>query len=536
MRRIILRITTVCAGHCLLIALLSAQSMVLPLDHTLNIRLSKQLYCDSTRAHTSFQPYILSSFGSHLDYDSLLSDGLSNPSANPSWLERKIFSEHLLDVKTQDYHLYFDFLPDIGAGYELQNHRSTNLDTRGIELGGTIGDNFAFRTSYSESVTKFPSYLDQFMQQTYIVPGQGYIKPYSQNEYDYVTGSISYSPSKYLNIQLGQDKNFIGDGYRSLLLSDVAFTYPFLKLTTQVWDLQYTIMWTQFQIPSPGGISDSTFWPKTYGAFHYLDWCLSDRFTIGFFESVMWKAQDTVNGYRGFDLNYLNPLIFFVPVQYSMGSPDKMHIGINLKYKVSDNVISYAQLYIDEMTIGEYFNNRGYWADKNAIQLGCKAFDALDVKNLYVQTEFNTATPYAYSHNDPATSYSHYEQSLADPLGANFYEGIFIGNYTMNRWMLSTQFNYAIYGADSGGLNYGGDIFKSYDTRVSDYGNYTTQGVKTHLWYLDCRVAYMLNPLLNLRVELGVTYRRLASDLVHQESTWIQLGIRGSFKNLYYDF
>ncbi|HVN48088.1 MAG TPA: hypothetical protein VMU30_04625, partial [Bacteroidota bacterium] len=206
-----------------LVAPLSAQSIVLPLDHTLDIRLGKHLYFDSTKSHTSFHPYILSSLGTNLNYDSLLSGGLKNPSENPSWLERKIFSEHLLDVSAPDYRLYLDFLPDFGTGYDAADHRSTNLDTRAFEIGGTIGNNFAFKTQYSESVAKFPSYLDQYIQRTFIVPGQGYIKPYSANEYDDVSGSLSYSPSKYLNIQLGQDKNFIGDGYRSLLLSDVAF-------------------------------------------------------------------------------------------------------------------------------------------------------------------------------------------------------------------------------------------------------------------------------------------------------------------------
>ena len=41
--------------------------------------------------------------------------------------------------------------------------------------------------------------------------------------------SVSYTPNKVLNIQFGHGKNFIGDGYRSLFLSDVSSPYPFLK-------------------------------------------------------------------------------------------------------------------------------------------------------------------------------------------------------------------------------------------------------------------------------------------------------------------
>ncbi len=371
------------------------------------------------------------------------------------------------------------------------------------------------------------------------MPGQGYIHFNGTTAYesDYPTGTISYSPSKYLNLLLGQDKNFIGDGYRLMLLSDVAFSYPFLKLTAYVWDLQYSIMWAQFQEPKPGALPpDGAYWPKKYGVFHYLDWNVTDRLTMGFFEAVTWKQTDSVYGYRGFDLSYLNPLIFFRPIEYSMGSPDKMKIGFTAKFKLSDNTLAYSQLLIDEMVINEYLHFRGFWADKYAFQLGFKAFDVLGMKDLSALSEFNTASPYTYSHWDYMTNYGQYEQPLADPLGANFYEWVTIANYRIKRWELRAQLNVARYGADSANTNFGGDIYKSYNTRVRDYGNYTTQGVRTDLYIADVRVAYVLNPLINLRLELGINYRNQVSTLNPEKSTWVTLGIRSSFRNIYYDF
>ena len=532
----------VAAALCVMTASLTsdavAQSEYLPLDHDLNFRIGQRINALSSKAHTSIQPYEVSRLGLSMSYDSTLTYGRGYTYGATSWLERKIFSEHLMEVRTDEYRLSFDFLPDVGLGYDLANHRSTSLDNRGVEFAGSIGSDFSFRAQYFESVAKFPSFIDRYIKRTSIVPGQGYQKKYSSTEYeyDYPVGTVSYSPSKYLNIYLGQDKNFIGDGYRSTLLSDVPFDYPFLKLTAYVWDLQYSIMWAEFQEPKAAVIASNEFWPKKYGVFHYLDWNVTHRLSLGFFEAVTWKAVDSTYGYRGFELSYLNPIIFFRPVEYSMASPDKMKIALTARYKLSDNVTTYGQALIDELVISEYFSNRGFWANKYALQLGVKGFDLLDTKNLSLLSEVNTASPYTYSHWDYMTNYGHYEQPLADPLGANFYEWVTIANYRHERFEFRAQLNVARYGADSGKVNYGEDIYKSYNTRYRNYGNYTTQGVKTDLYIADFRIAYVLNPLLNLRLELGVTYRDQVSALNPYKSTWVTLGLRSSFKNIYYDF
>jgi hypothetical protein len=50
-------------------------------------------------------------------------------------------------------------------------------------------------------------------------------------------------PSKNFDLQLGYGKNFIGDGYRSLLTTDGP--YPYFKLNTTFWKIKYTntYMW-----------------------------------------------------------------------------------------------------------------------------------------------------------------------------------------------------------------------------------------------------------------------------------------------------
>ena len=111
-----------------------------------------------------------------------------------------------------------------------------------------------------------------------------------------------------------------------------------------------------------------------------------------------------------------------------------------------------------------------------------------------------------------------------------------IAQYSFDRFDVRAQFNYARYGDDSSKVSFGKDIYKSYTARVSNYGTYITQGVKNDLLYADLRVAYVLNPLTNLRFELGAVYRKLTSVLSMQESMTVTFGLRSSFRNLYYDF
>ena len=45
----------------------------------------------------------------------------------------------------------------------------------------------------------------------------------------------------------------------------------------------------------------------------------------------------------------------------------------------------------------------------------------------------------------------------------------------------------------------------------------------------------MLNPLYNLRLEAGITYRKLSNSIENTTATWFTIGLRSSFRNIYYD-
>ena len=85
-----------------------------------------------------------------------------------------------------------------------------------------------------------------------------------------------------LTYSLGHGKHFIGDGYRSMMLSDNSFNYPYFKITTDVWKFKYVNLFSYFQdinfdIDKPD-ISKSKF-----SAIHYLSTNIGERLNIGIF-------------------------------------------------------------------------------------------------------------------------------------------------------------------------------------------------------------------------------------------------------------
>lgn len=500
------------------------------------------MYNTDTRLHTSVKPMIVDD-SLQPKYDALMQLGVAE---RYSWGGRKLYNEHLIDIKEDDYTFYADFLPDFQVGRDFAgNGRTTWLNTRGAQAGVTIEDKFSLYVNFFENQGVFPQYLDEYIFTRTVTPGQGYGKSLENGrKKDWMYGSavLSYAVNTYLNVTLAYDKNFIGDGYRSMLLSDVSSNYTALKLTGKLGNVQYLSMWTYMLDPMHPRSLDSLQragdnWK--WGAFQYLDWNVDNRFSVGLFQSVVWGSRNAA-GQRGFDFNYFNPIIFMRPIELTnTSSPDKMHLGLNTKYKVLKNLTVYGQFLLGEFTAKEFFAGNGHVNNKWAAQFGFRGFDAFGIKDLNFLAEYNTARPYTYAHFDPVSNYSNYGQSLAHPWGANFRELVGILNYSYSRFDFSFQGTWGQFGTDpNSGSNFGGDIFQPYGTHQRVYGNYIGQGVENNLLYADGRVSYLFNPKYNLRIEAGALYRRhgVPEQGIHHQTGMLTLGLRASFRNFYYDF
>jgi hypothetical protein len=495
----------------------------------------RYVYRPGVKFHTSVKDYRTDEIDKVVDTDSLLfsSIGLERKQRN-FW--RRILSDDLLAWKDDDIKVVINPLVDFALGKDSPSGRNTYTNTRGLFIKGNIGRNVHFYTDYYENQEAFPTYVEQFIDQNRVVPGQGKSKNFGSDANDFAaaSGYLSANASKWINLQLGFGKNFIGDGYRSLILSDNSFNYPFLKITATFWNVKYMIMWNQMSWLETDNSNDELY-PKKYGVFHYLDWNIGKRFSIGLFENVIWANRDS-SGYRGFEAAYLNPLLFFRPVEYSLGSPDKMLVGMNTKYIVAKNVTLYGQLVFNEFKFDELTSGNNWWANKYGFQLGLKSFDIFGVSNLDFQTEYSQVRPYTYSSYTAINNYGHYNQPLAHPLGANFRESVTIANYRLKRWYFRGQLNIAKYGDDTKDVNYGHNIYLPSNTRPGDYGHTLGQGIKTDLLYGDASVSYLINPRNMFNICLGARYRKKTTADATEESRHIYFAVRMSLRNHYYDF
>ena len=449
---------------------------------------------------------------------------------------RKLLSEHLLQVQDKDVHLYVDPLLEFAGGKDRAYDRDLIVNTRGVRINGSVGKRFGFNATFYENVGRFPRYLDSVVNISRVVPGQGRVKSLGDGAFDYAftTGTIHYQLNRHFTFEFGQDRNFIGDGYRSLLLSDNAFHYPYLKIITDIWKIRYVNLFTELrELNRPSNDSDPFI--KKYASMHYFDINIGKRATLGIYEAVIWHS-DSIDGARGFDIAYMNPFIFFRPVEFSIGSPDNVLMGINFKYKLSSNHQLYGQLMLDEFLLKNVRAGNGWWANKQGIQAGFKSFDLFGLKGLYVQGELNYVRPYTYQHLDRWGTYTHYRSALAHPLGANFTEYVGIARYTHRRFQMDMKITSAEVGLDTAGLNFGQNIFISYNSYVNEYGNKVGQGLNTRINWTEITFSYLVNPMYRMNIFAYAGRRSFANARV-KDSTWIvQAGLRTSLFNRYYDF
>lgn len=511
-------------------------NQIQPYTYSQYQKLYKSTYDVKTTSHTSLLPYFKEDSLTYTLHDSLLRYGVDTN--KKKFIPRKLFNEHLIDVRKEDFTAYADFLPDFTVGRDFKTGKNLWLNTRGFQIGGTVGDKFSFYTSGYENQAVFADYLERYINTNEVVPGQAYDRSFGKRtkDWSYVSANISYTPVKYLNIQLGQDKTFIGDGYRSLLLSDYASNYPFLKLTANLGNVQYMSMWSYMSDPRANRFSYDTGYRKKWGIFHYLDWNVTDRLSLGFFDSIILVDRDDQGNKRGFDFSYVSPIVFLRPVEASNGSPDNALIGFTAKYELLKWLTVYGQFSLDEFEADNFFANEGSSRNKFGYQIGVKGFNLLKIENLNFLGEFNSVRPYTYTGRVPIINYAHFNEPLAHPMGANFNELLGILSYSWKRFDFEQELLYARYGLYDGLINYGKDIYRSWLYPAQLKGNFIGQGLKTNFYFSNTRASFLLNPKYNLRLEAELTVRRESNAQIIRNNSIISFGLRSSFRNLYKDF
>lgn len=395
---------------------------------------------------------------------------------------------NFFEVNTKDFHLKINPIINFHAGYQIGDSNAMRfINQRGAEIRGNIDQKIGFYANITDNQAKFPEYYRLQVINRNAVPNEGLVKKFKNGigfDYYNAVGYINIKATKHINVRFGHDRHFIGNGYRSLLLSDEGSNNLFLQLNTKIWKLQYQNIFTELTRQVSFGVPD-TLRGKKYGTFHYLSANVAKNLQIGLFEGIIFSRN------KFFELQYLNPIIFYRSVEHNLGSPDNVMIGLNAKYNFKQAFQIYGQFALDELKFGEIRNNRGWWANKFAYQIGAKYIDVAGVSNLDIQMELNRVRPFMYSHSKTDNNYSSYNQPLAHILGANFTELLGVIQYMPHHQLrFIGRGNYIQQGLDSLGANYGSNIFLSNTTRESNFGNYVGRGIKTNIINLELRMIY----------------------------------------------
>ena len=517
-----------------------------PFNHTQYAEFEGYLHEKGSEFHSGLKPYRVKQLNESIAFDSIQRVNHHKSKFSRTLVGRKLFRQSLLRVDSAKYQFYVDPVLNLELGFDAVTKERLTVNTRGLNFRGSIGKTVSFSTSFWENQATYLPYMNTWIDKYQVVPGEGRIKNFDFDnglyrflgmkvkgfDFSIASGHVSYSPIKAVNLQIGHDKLFVGEGYRSMLLSDAGFNYPYLKVSTNLWKFQYDFIFTQLQDTRLWSTFESGF-KKKWASFHYLSVNIGKRVQVGLFEGVVFKSDSIGNA--GFNWNYFNPITLFRSVQYAYdGSGNNALAGVNVKYVPFDNAAFYGQLAIDELDFTK-LGRGGYIGQKLGWQLGFKLFDAFGVKKLYGRVEYNGARPYTYTTNSSLTSYTNYNQPLAHPLGANFHEFVGELGYRWRDLRFSYRISFASVGRDSLGANYGNDVYLS-DTDAIFYGNSIGQGLKTSLTYQNLEVAYVVNRASNLHILLGMNHRLSKNALGKEENIRIFFGIRTILRNLYHDF
>jgi hypothetical protein len=514
-----------------------AQEYMFPLNRDMETRIEPYLNPDSGNFHTAMKPFTYGEIRAVAPVDSVFLPIGRNKKFSQTLVGRKLFKEHLIDINKDDIHLCIDPVFNFEGGKDQVNSVGGYTNTRGVLVQGSVNQKFFFWSGFTENRVQYIDYLDAFVSYSNVAPGQGRVKVAGVNTYDFsnARGGIAYTLNKHFDFVLAHDKHFIGDGYRSLLLSDNAYNYPYLRLNMTFWKFKYSAIYASM-LDGVTSYDINTGFQRKFARFNYLDLNIGkkNRVSIGVFEAVISKPDPN----RPFDFNYVNPVIFLRPVEYSVGSPDNELLGANVKIKINPNNILYGQLLLDEFVLKQVKAGNGWWGNKQGLQGGFKCFNIFKVKNLNLQSEINFVRPFTYQHHSNGTSYSYYNQPLAHPFGANFIESASFINYRWKNFFVEARILGSVIGTDRILENDGNNVYNDYNNHGSEYGHRLLDGDRVTLIYNEFRINYLVNPKTNLNIELGVrgrSYKEKDFDY-STDSRFVYLGLRTSLENLYFDF
>lgn len=457
----------------------------------------------------------------HLRMRRLADDAYADSAeTRPVWKHFYRNGRDVYHLRQPHFQLYVNPILNLGVGTEQLTEPEGSLfllnNSRGAVVRGNLYNKLGFYTELFDNVSFFKQFLLDDYRRRGNLYGESFVKRFGEREngFNFFTARayLTFRPIPAVRVKLGKDRAFWGDGFQSLVLSDQPTDHLFLNLHTRIWKLSYVNHFAQMIDFIPGKSDTEGTFPRKYSVFHQLTYQHSPRLSISVFESIVYSPH-LANGDRGFEWQYLNPVIFYRAAEQAIGSPDNGMLGMSARIHLFRRLQLYGQLLIDDFNFGIRDQGDGYWGNKYGYQLGAKYIDAFGVNSLDLQLEYNRLRPYTYQHFSVAANYSHYGQSLGHAAGANLYDWhVQLRYHPLPAWNLHLSYLFRRQGLDENGINHGSDYNLSYSVnRAGDFDQTVAQGLAVNLHQVHGRLTYQLWKT-DAYLELEGRYRRTAGQ------------------------
>ena len=431
------------------------------------------------------------------------------------WARRNFYMTrgYAVDARRGGFRLLLNPVLDLRTGRQTDGGGYNFVNTRGVRIRGQIDDRVYFQSAFYENQVGLRSYEREW-RRAYAgqVPGVGFFKAYDPLLYDIpdavdfiqATGEVGFRLTRHIHARLGHGNPSLGLGQRSALLGDFVDPFFFAEVDTRFWRFHYRNLYAQLQDGTQAAARVERKWLVS----HTLSLQLTPAWEFGLTEQTVFKRDG------GFDVQYLNPVIFYRAVEQDNGSPDNAMVGFHSNVLLGGTAAVYGQFLFDELKFDELFvNGDKWWANKWAWQLGARYLDAFGATGLTLTAEANTVRPFTFAHRFEGISHTHYNQPLAHPWGADLAE-VIVGaeQWVGKRWRLTAKLN-RLRQSDASlppAPHTGANVLYDNDLRDREYGYRIADTAAVNRTLLSARLQFL--PFPGAVVEAGYEYYRRGGD------------------------
>jgi len=406
---------------------LEAQQGVIPSSTYYRDRLlDNQCLIPSIDSTMEPEYYVGSSFLPEIEKVYDLHKRIGDQSNSDSKFKERLFKKHIVEVDSRDAKVFISPVGEFSIGKEMGDTSGNYLykNTRGIQIQADLFKNFSFQTALYENQARFSSFERDFIdacgeyytsttgynQQNGVVPGAARTKPFKTYGYDYAfaVGHFVYSPFKTFSVVAGNNQQFIGSGYRSLLYGNHHVGTPYFRTKftfLKKWE------WNFYRTRSINLVRKKTYTtvegyyqPKIVGVNH-VTWRPHQKLSVHFSESTVWKMGDSLA------TKAAHPMVFSpLPFSSRIASNEAVYsfYGLSFDWLVTKTFRTYGQFVTP---INSSF----------AGQIGIRFNPKIPIRTL-LQLEYNFVSKDMYEGTSGLTNYSNYNLPIAHIMGNRFQE------------------------------------------------------------------------------------------------------------------